>query len=618
MHRLSVICAGMVLLLGWSRQGVAGTWEVVPQQAARPRVTISVWDTTRPAAEPLAPKALADRSGWSEVDAAGTPAPFKGDAVISNGRIVVVARAQSPALDVYAVRPEGAVARLKLRLTGPAGESPGRLDHVTLVEATKATVCLEVSGKVAGGASITGRVRVKRGDVALQVEPGVGAGRLRVECPGRYVVLPDFFADDILVDARTIKPDHVELPTDNFVMHLTGQGDGLVLCVFENRQQDVKLSLSGPAGQRTVAASEVGFEGKKVWVAVLDGPKLWHAREIATGDTGKVLPLDWSLPFPGQWRVDFTTADGLIDSWEMLLPASRGLSYVKPSWLGAGSESIPPTRQKWNTVLGTYTYPCWTDRQGKGYLQPLKNRALRFQGPLVVYPINRVKETPLDAFTVVDVMRNTLGVGPCEYILDLEGQKSEYRGRATCAVRDALTPIYANNNQISRRSEINQILDDGLTFVKHIRGRITRYVEFSHAMQSYLAEQIKAHPEMVDTLTELERIARQIDLRYAARADEIKTPEHVAAMNEEFRKNVLDDDGPEALARCRAYTKALVTIGGSQDELSGECRWVVKALRQRAGLLTARDPRVAAIAAVVRAKTQEALRNPAGHEGAHH
>ena len=613
MRRFSVHSAGLVLMLGWSWQGFAVALAAMPQQAVRPRATISVWDTTRPSAEPLAPRALTLRSGWSAVDASGAPASFKGDAVVSNGRIVVVARTQSPALDVYAVRPEGAVARLKLRLVGPAGNSPDRLDHVTLVEATRTTACLDVSGKVAGGGSVSGRVRIKRGDVALQVEPGDGAARLRVECPGRYVALPDFFADDIVVDARTIKPDQVELPTDNFVMHLTGQGDGLVVCVFENRQQDVRLSLSGPAAQRTVAASEVAFEGKKVWVAVLDGPKLWHARELASSDTGKVVPLDWSTPFPGQWRVDFTTTDGLIDSWEMLLPASRGPSFVKPSWLGAGSEPVPPPRQKWNTVLGTYTYPCWTDHQGKGYVQPLKNRALRFQGPLVVYPINRVKETPLDVFTVVDVMRNTLGVGPCEYILDLEGQKSEYRGRATCAVRDALTPIYASNNQISQRSEINQILDDGLTFVKHIRGRITRYVEFSHALQSYLAEQIKAHPELIDPLTELERIARQIDLRYAARADVIKTPAHVAAMNAEFRKNVLDDDGPDALARCRAYTKALVTIGDGQDELSGECRWVVKALRQKAGLLTAQDPRLAAITAVVRARTQEALRNPANH-----
>ena len=618
MRRLSVSCVGVLILSVWSQASAAEPVQAASPPPARPRATIAVWDTTQASAEPLVLRSQADRKGWSEIALPGTLDAFKGDTVMSNGRIILVARKQSPALAVYAVRPEGAVARLTLRLTDDKGQPTGPLERVSLVEAAKAAACLEVTGKTAGGTSITARVRLKRGDVALQVEPGAGAGRLRVECPARYVVMPDFFADDIVVDARTLKVDQTEIPTDNFVMHLAGKGDALALCVFENRQQDVRLSLSGTADQRTVAASEIGFEGKKVWVAVLDGPRLWHARELDPKETGKTVSLDWSMPFPGQWRVDFSKADGLVDSWEMLLQAPKGSGYVKPSWLGAGSESIPPTRQRWNTVLGSYAYPCWTDRKGQGFIQPLKSRALKFQGPLVIYPINRVKETPLDAFTVVDVMRNTLGVGPCEYILDLEGQKSEYKGRATCAVRDSLTPIYSSGQQTSRRSEINQILDEGLTFVKHIRSRITRYVEFSHAMQAYLAEQKSAHPELAGPIAELERIAREVDARLAARVEKIKTPDHVAAMNADFRKDVLEDDGPGALAKCRAYTKALVTIGDNQDELSGECRWVVKSLRQKAGLLSAQDPRIASIAAVVRAKTQEALRNPAGHEGAHH
>ena len=47
----------------------------------------------------------------------------------------------------------------------------------------------------------------------------------------------------------------------------------------------------------------------------------------------------------------------------------------------------------------------------------------------------------------------------------------------------------------------------------------------------------------------------------AARADKIQTPAHVAQMNEEFRKNVLDYEGPDALSKCKQYTTALVVIG---------------------------------------------------------
>jgi hypothetical protein len=42
----------------------------------------------------------------------------------------------------------------------------------------------------------------------------------------------------------------------------------------------------------------------------------------------------------------------------------------------------------------------------------------------------------------------------------------------------------------------------------------------------------------------------------------------------------------------------------------------VKAIRQRAGLLMAVNPQMAAAAAEIRSRTQEVLRNPAWHEGA--
>jgi hypothetical protein len=537
---------------------------------------------------------------------------------MSNGHTLVVMRQRSSAVELYSVGTEGPTARLRLRVLTPSDEPASRLNHVALLENVKGSACLEAAYKTARGGPVTAKFRLKRGDVSLQVEPATGAGRLRVECPSRFVVLPDFFADDILIDARSIPPNTGELPSENFLLHLLGSGDAVAMCVFENNKQDVKVALTGSAEQREVTASEIGFGGKKVWVAVLEGPHVWHARDIAGVDAGKVLPLDWKMPYPAQWRVDFTRSNGLTDSWEMLLQTEKGGDYLKPSWLGGGEQHLPPDRQRWNTVLDWFPYPCWSDPEGRGFLQPLKHKALQFAGPLVVYPINRVKQTPLDAYSVVDVMRNTLGVGPCQYILDLEGQKSEYRGRATCSCRDELARIYGMKEQKQKRAEVEKILDDGLIFVKHIRGRITRYVEFGHKMRAYLVAHKLAHPELADFLTEMDKIAQEIDARVSARADKIKTPAHVAAMNDDFRSNVLTDDGPEALAKSKKYAEALVVIGGEQDELSGECRWVVKALRQKAGILMATNPRAAKVATEIRAQTQEALRNPASHEGAHH
>ncbi len=251
-------------------------------------------------------------------------------------------------------------------------------------------------------------------------------------------------------------------------------------------------------------------------------------------------------------------------------------------------------------------------------MQPLKHPTLRLEGPAVIYPINRAPATPLDEFTVVDILRNTLGIGPCEYVLDVEGQQSQYKGRATCAVRDALNPIYRQNMQKKQRAEIEKILQDLMVFIRHIRGRIESYVAFGHDTLGYLAEQKKAHPELADHLADLETIARSIDARFVARKDEIKTPDDAAAMVEEFRKTVLDYEGDDALAKCKRFTEAWVRIGGNQDELAGECRWAAKMLRQKAGLMMAADPRLADIAKEIRRRSQVVLRNPAAHEGARH
>jgi hypothetical protein len=508
-----------------------------------------------------------------------------------------------------------------LRLLSAQGEQAASIDKLAVVEYGKSAVTVAATFKTVKGTELAAKFRLKRGDIHVQVEPGDGAGKLRVESPGRFVILPDFFADDINIDATRLPLDSVELPSENFVLHPTAGGDALTMCVFENRTQDVKVTLAGKGPERVITGSEIGFEKKKVWIAVMDAPQIWHSRDIAAADTNKIIDLKWRMPFPAQWRVDFTRAGDLTNSWEMLLQEQGYTTYVRQHWLGKNSdgtdyEVFAANRVHWNTVLGSYPYPCWSDSEGNGYLQPIKNKFLKFEGPTLIYPIHRVRETPQNAFTVVDVMRATLGVGPCEHILDVQSHVDVYKGQATCGVRDILTPIYAKGQQKRRRDEINKTLDDGLIFVKHIRGRIEDYVAFGKKTRAYLAEERKKHPDLADFIDEMDRLTEEIQKKYDARKDKIKTPEHVAKMNADFRKNVLDYEGPDAKDRCKAYTHALWIIGDNQDELSGELRWVARTLRQRAGIRVALDAKVAPIASEIRNRTQDVLRNPAWHEGA--
>lgn len=580
---------------------------------------ISTWDTVQPAVDRRTSADLANNEGWTKIPRNQKVPSFQGDAILSNGRVLAVLRKRDSTVDFYSVEHEATVPRVRLELLAPNGDPASRLNGVSLVENTRSAARLEASYRTDDGESLTATFRLKRGQVAVEISPGSGAGRLRVECLGRFAVLPDFFADDILVDASQIPGSALKAPSDNFLLHLTGQEDAIAMCVFENREQDVKISLAGEGSSRAVAGSEISFgDDGKIWVALMTGSQIWHALDVEEEDAGQVMPLEWRTPFAAQWRADFTRTNDLTDSWEMLLPAKGSTGYLKPTWLGAGGDRISSDRKRWTTVLGRFFYPCWIDRDGRGYIQPLKNRAMGFRGPAVIYPINRVEGTPTDTYTVIDVARSCLGVGPCKYILDLEGQKQEHVGRATCATRDALRAIYERKQQREKRREIETALDEALAFVTHIRNRIEHYVRFGHEIREYLAEQKTAHPELGDRLDELEAITGELDVRMEARREKVKTPQFVAQMNQDFRRDLLTYDGTDVLDKLKGYTDALTQIGGNQDELVGECRWVVRSLRQRAGLVMAADPRCAEIAEEIRERCQKALTNPTKYEAARH
>jgi hypothetical protein len=392
---------------------------------------------------------------------------------------------------------------------------------------------------------------------------------------------------------------------------------------------------------------------------------MWTSFDVTPEHKKQIIPLPgWTMPFVAQWRVDFTRSDGLTDSWDMLLPAPGGDGFIKPSWItqegkisdpsktatgevdpdaykpgGPASDRLGPERNRWTTVLGKVQYPCWTNAERKGFLQPLDHKKVLFNGPVVIYPMNRLAETPVEWYTPVDIVRNTLGVGPCQYLLDVEGQKQEHVGRATCHVRTLLNATYGAGQQKAKRKEIESYLGDGLDFVTHIRNRVLAYVDFGRELRKYLAAQREARPELKEGIDALEAIAKEIDTRVeahmdtmrknpklapfaaevAARNEETTPPALAAALNRVFLKTLLDYEGADWKDRLKKeYTDPLTAIGGAQDEMVGECRWVVKALRQKAGILVATDPKIAPLATEVRSRTQKILRGGAAYEGARH
>ena len=602
-------------------------WQIAPPQLSAEQAadtSAALFDTGTPSSAPLSGEALSARPGWTRLPEEKAGHQFSGDAVLSNGRLAAVLRRGSPGAELYSQGSGGFALRAVLapNASGPQHAGGTRLTAVSGAENTPGTVAVDATFQAADGGTLGVRYQLDLGQVFLKTEARQGTKALRVAAPCRFVVLPDFFADDIVVDATETPVDRAELPSENFLLQMLPGGEAMVMSVSGSRGQDAVIGLSGKDAQRVVDYGEIPY-GKdgKTWVAVIEGPRVWYQRDVGPGDAGKVLPLDWKAPYPAQWRVDWTRDDKLTDSWEMLTQNPDG-EFIKHGWFGQPEsfgtpDWMKPARERWTTVLGRFQYPCWVDKDGQGYFQPLA-RVVRFEGPALVYPINRIKTTPLGVFTVVDLVRATLGVGPCEYILDVEGQQKESRGIATCAARDKLTAIYKQRLQKQKRAEVEKALVDVLAFVQHIRGRIDDYVTFGRATREYLAEQKKAHPELAEPLTEMDVLARKIDQCVARRKEGIGTPAEALKLVEGFRTGLVDYEGDDALQKCQEFGKAITTIGGNQDELVGECRMAVKVLRQRAGLAMALNPDAAEIAKEIRRRTQEILRNPASYEAPRH
>jgi hypothetical protein len=588
--------------------------------AARPDDSMGVFDTGTASGVALSGQAVAGRGGWDKITDDESRSRFKGDLAFSNGRITVVLRKAGEGAEVYAHGQEGST--LRAVLMPAAGKAWTGLESVAVRENTPGEAAVDATFSISGGEKATVRMRLQLGQAFVKTEAGDGVEALRLAAPCRFAVMPDFFADDILVDATELPEGDVELPGENFLLHMIGQGEAMVLAVWDQREEDLRVAVGGEAENRTIRASTIPYGSKgSVYVAVLEGPSIWHRRDVSKADADRTVRLDWKAPFAAQWRVDWRQDNGLVDSWEMLLQRPEG-DYFKPDWFSQSAnygtnDWMDAGRKRWTTVLGWFQYPCWIDNDGQGYLQPLRKPG-KFQGPAVLYPLGRVAATPLAALTVVDLMRATLGVGPCQYVLDVEGQKKQSAGIPTCQARTRLDAIYAAGEQKERKAQVEQALADALAFIRHIRQRIEAYREFGNETLAYLHEQKQARPELADFLSEMEGLARRIDETVAARKDGISTPEHAARLVEEFRATLIDDDGPDALERCKKITAGFVKIGGNQDELVGECRMAVKIIRQKAALTMAVDPRTAPVAREIRRRTQEMLRSPVSYEAPRH
>ena len=166
---------------------------------------------------------------------------------------------------------------------------------------------------------------------------------------------------------------------------------------------------------------------KPIWVACLEGAGLWHEQTaIPPGKKGRLS--DWKPPFPAKWRLDVLQGSGE--------------TVVKLAW-----------RRR---------------RPSTEFAGPASARAM------LVYAMDRSQATPLTTFTPIDILRGTLGVGPCQYILQTEGLASD----ANPTPDNVMTWIEKQFSRKKEKKSADEIRERLAQMVEHVgqaQARIDQY-----------------------------------------------------------------------------------------------------------------------------------------------
>jgi hypothetical protein len=494
-----------------------------------------LFDTKAAMPEPLSSEALARQSGWELVPEDNVSHRFTGAAVLVNDKLLVVLR-HGRGADVYAKTAGGPKFRATVGHAASVAADLEGLDGLQIVENTAGAVTVEARFK--GRASPALRFRLTTGEALLELRPGAGAAMAAVQCPARQVVVPDYFGDDMVFGAATSAQC---LPAENFCLHLIEGGEAILMAVWQSSEQDIWLDTPGSGAPGNLRSSRIRcLPDKRIWLAFLEAPGLWHAGNLPAADA-------WKPPFPAKWRCSLVRERNLADSWDL----ARG---------------------------------------------PLPEQtAGPHQGPLLIYPIDRTSATPLSASCPTDVMRNTLGVGPCQYILACEGLSAQ--GDPTPnSVMGWVEKQFEQKKARKAAEEIKERLGVMTEHVAQARGRIQTYARFSAQARQLVAGEPDA-PAFLPRVEDLDRFV-------AAGLAPAASPELAGKLASEVSALVGQEN---ALPACRRLGEQLRTLGALQDGTLARCRMAVRRLRQQAQTIAAQQPDAAARVKAVRELAEQFL-----------
>lgn len=499
-----------------------------------------LYDTGRPAPGPLSARVLARRPGWKQLAEDNVTHRFVGDAVVMNGKLAVVVRPKAGGIEVYSLAAGGAAMRASLGCVAERSSTVGGITKLAIAENDSSAVAVTLTFGAPEAGEIT--LRLTTGEGIVTITPGGAASALTVVTSSRYIVMPDFFGDDMIFGPGAVKG--VALPAESFFLNPIEGGAAIMMCVWEPRRLGVSAAIvksgKGAAWRCTSRIDLVA--GKRVWLAMLlEGKGIWH--EAKPGDKPS-----WKPPFAAKWRASRPMPSGFAVSSDLAAPAAGKL-----------------------------------------------------RAPAVVYLLDRVLATPMTVYGPTDVLRNTLGVGPCEHILAREGLTAP-SNPTPGNVMTWVQRQYKRRRGRPSADEVRKRLRAMTGHVARARQRIMKYRDLAGAVQALCRGAAPLAPAAVGLQATAERIKK-------AAAEGIMACGQVEAAEQLAAEVLALVDKADAAARCGRPADQLRAIGAAQNRTLSKCRMATCWLRQQCVAAAREDERkVSALAEKVRQRVERDLK----------
>jgi len=551
-------------------EGQPVRWPAKPA-ATRSEPGVSVWDTRQVLDGPPADWQAFGRTSaaWSPIAPAQSPA-IRGGCVVQNETgWLFLSRGKAGLFLMSKTAPAGAIGFIPVSSQGQPAEL---VESLRVAHCDRNEAVVETVSRTTAGQAVRVSWRLGAGAACLQVKPLENAGKLRVLRRWRGVVVPDRFANDLVLDAQEFRHDEAFLVAAPLTIGLGDQGKQMLVLMRPQTDQTLEL-FQEKEGLFTRA--DVAFRNARIGVGLVEANGVGHLERFAATAERDRYTFHWQMPFPATWRL---AVQGKAKCQSALFCEQESDYYAQQAAVCRKTEELGGDAE-----LGT------------------------------VYLYDRTPGTPLGTLTPVDLLREMLGLNESQAVLDIPGL-TEYRTDAGWTTwRDfgktvqSLAYLFERGLEGEQKVYLGHLCDDLPPLLEGLDQRLDEYERLAREIDVFGKEWQPDSPDDAPLVVTLGQAAKQFSALGKKRLG-LRKPEEMRPLCNRIQELAAQESRQNARAFERVRHE-LTAIVGPREHLLRAYRGIAKELRDNAARACLTQAALVAPADRIRAICQRTLRN---------